>query len=225
MRIKVSRMKIAVTALAASLAVAGLAGCSSDSADAPAEAGATVSTMFGDVEVPANPERVVALGWSDAETALALGTQPVGVADWMAFGGKGVGPWIADEFTTDPKILGTMGLERRRRHRARTGPHSVDEKRQHAGDLRQAQRHRADGRTAAGSGHCVRDDGRAADRTRRQGTRQRIGRQGATRRPRRQVRGRDCRQSELRGQDRGGRRLQFRRLRRLRTRRRTRRLP
>ena len=143
MRIKVSRMKIAVTALAASLAVAGLAGCSSDSADAPAEAGATVSTMFGDVEVPANPERVVALGWSDAETALALGTQPVGVADWMAFGGKGVGPWIADEFTTDPKILGNDGLERRRRHRARTGPHSVDEKRQHAGDLRQAQRHRA----------------------------------------------------------------------------------
>lgn len=110
MRIKVSRMKIAVTALAASLAVAGLAGCSSDSADAPAEAGATVSTMFGDVEVPANPQRVVALGWSDAETALALGTQPVGVADWMAFGGKGVGPWIADEFTTDPKILGTMDL-------------------------------------------------------------------------------------------------------------------
>ena len=55
MRIKVSRIKIAVTALAASLAVAGLAGCSSDSADAPAEAGATVSTMFGDVEVPANP--------------------------------------------------------------------------------------------------------------------------------------------------------------------------
>ncbi|MER2224434.1 MAG: iron-siderophore ABC transporter substrate-binding protein, partial [Rhodococcus sp. (in: high G+C Gram-positive bacteria)] len=108
MRIKVSGMKIAVTALAASLAVAGLAGCSSDSADAPAEAGATVSTMFGDVEVPANPQRVVALGWSDAETALALGTQPVGVADWMAFGGKGVGPWIADEFTTDPKILGTM---------------------------------------------------------------------------------------------------------------------
>jgi iron complex transport system substrate-binding protein len=28
----------------------------------------------------------------------------------MAFGGKGVGPWIADEFTTDPKILGTMDL-------------------------------------------------------------------------------------------------------------------
>ena len=95
MRIKVSRMKIAVTALAASLAVAGLAGCSSDSADAPAEAGATVSTMFGDVEVPANPERVVALGWSDAETALALGTQPVGVADWMAFGGKGANQAVA----------------------------------------------------------------------------------------------------------------------------------
>jgi iron complex transport system substrate-binding protein len=35
----------------------------------------------------------VALGWSDAETALALGVQPVGASDWLAFGGEGVGPW------------------------------------------------------------------------------------------------------------------------------------
>src|SRR3546814_21059651 len=98
MRIKVSRMKIAVTALAASLAVAGLAGCSSDSADAPAEAGATVSTMLGDVEVPANPERVVALGWSDADTARSLGTPPARRAAWRAFGGKGDGTRLRAEF-------------------------------------------------------------------------------------------------------------------------------
>src|SRR3546814_12030025 len=98
MRIQVSRMTIAVTALAASLAVAGLAGCSSDSADAPAQEGATVTTMFGDVEVPAHPERVVSLGWSDAEPALALGPPQVGVAVWMECGGKGVGPLIPDGF-------------------------------------------------------------------------------------------------------------------------------
>ena len=38
----------------------------------------TVGTAFGDVTVEEEPVRVVALGWSDAETALALGVQPVG---------------------------------------------------------------------------------------------------------------------------------------------------
>ena len=47
----------------------------------------TVSTAFGDVTVEEEPTRVVALGWSDAETALALGVQPVGASDWLAFGG------------------------------------------------------------------------------------------------------------------------------------------
>ncbi|HET6392097.1 MAG TPA: iron-siderophore ABC transporter substrate-binding protein, partial [Blastococcus sp.] len=44
----------------------------------------TVSTAFGDVTVEEEPTRVVALGWSDAETALALGVQPVGASDWLA---------------------------------------------------------------------------------------------------------------------------------------------
>ena len=54
----------------------------------------TVSTAFGDVTVEEEPTRVVALGWSDAETALALGVQPVGASDWLAFGGDGVGAWV-----------------------------------------------------------------------------------------------------------------------------------
>ncbi|MGD9530302.1 iron-siderophore ABC transporter substrate-binding protein [Pseudonocardia sp.] len=66
--------------------------------------------MFGPVTTPANPQRVVALGWSDAEAALALGVQPVAVSDWMGFGGTGVGPWAADLFTTPPTILGTLEL-------------------------------------------------------------------------------------------------------------------
>src|SRR5687767_12081603 len=53
----------------------------------------TVGTAFGDVTVEEEPTRVVALGWSDAETALALGVQPVGASDWLGFGGEGVGPW------------------------------------------------------------------------------------------------------------------------------------
>src|SRR5918994_119938 len=56
----------------------------------------TVRTAFGDVTVEEEPTRVVALGWSDAETALALGVQPVGVSDWLGFGGEGVGPCAED---------------------------------------------------------------------------------------------------------------------------------
>lgn len=73
--------------------------------------GATVKTMFGDVTVPANPKRVVALGWSDAETALALGVRPVGASDWLAFGGEGGGPWAAGRYDEAPELLGTQELD------------------------------------------------------------------------------------------------------------------
>ncbi|WP_159945556.1 MULTISPECIES: iron-siderophore ABC transporter substrate-binding protein [unclassified Nocardiopsis] len=68
----------------------------------------TVETLFGDVEIEDRPVNVVALGWSDAETALALGVQPVGVADWQAYGGTGVGPWASDLFDEEPTEVGTM---------------------------------------------------------------------------------------------------------------------
>lgn len=70
--------------------------------------GTTVETKFGAVEVPADPKKVVALGWGDAETALALGVQPVGASDWVEFGGKGVGPWAEDLYDSDPEIIETM---------------------------------------------------------------------------------------------------------------------
>src|SRR3712207_754469 len=68
----------------------------------------TVETAFGDVEIPEEPQRVVALGWSDAETALALGVQPVGASDWLAFGGEGVGPWAEGLYDEAPEIIDTM---------------------------------------------------------------------------------------------------------------------
>jgi len=68
----------------------------------------TVETLFGDVEIEDRPENVVALGWSDAETALALGVQPVGVSDWQDYGGAGVGPWATDLFDSEPVEVGTM---------------------------------------------------------------------------------------------------------------------
>lgn len=67
----------------------------------------TVATKFGDVRIRQEPKRVVALGWSDAETALALGVQPVGASDWLDFGGNGVGPWAVGKYDSPPKLVGT----------------------------------------------------------------------------------------------------------------------
>ncbi|WP_255817696.1 iron-siderophore ABC transporter substrate-binding protein [Kineococcus sp. TRM81007] len=96
-----------------------LTACSSESGEGSASAtpdpadgasAATVETLFGTVELPEDPQRVVALGWGDAETCLALGTQVVGTSDWLAFGGDGVGPWADDLVTRTPEQLGTLEL-------------------------------------------------------------------------------------------------------------------
>jgi ABC-type Fe3+-hydroxamate transport system substrate-binding protein len=101
------------------LAVAGLllAGCGADAdeADSPPAGGSasgafpvTVPTAFGDVTVEKEPTRVVALGWSDAETALALGVQPVGASDWLAVGGDdGLGDWVGTTYDEAPEIIET----------------------------------------------------------------------------------------------------------------------
>jgi iron complex transport system substrate-binding protein len=68
----------------------------------------TVATAFGDVTIDEEPTRVVALGWSDAETALSLGVQPVGASDWLGFGGEGVGPWAEGLYDEAPEIIETL---------------------------------------------------------------------------------------------------------------------
>lgn len=105
------RLPLAVTAAAATML--GLAACApsndTSAAQQPEEVLATVDTMFGEIEIPEPDDelRVVALGWSDAEMALALGVEPVAVYDWQGFGAEnnGVGPWAADLFTEAPEII------------------------------------------------------------------------------------------------------------------------
>ncbi len=101
-------------------AVVALSACSTtgtedgDAPAAPASAAAqfpvTIPTLFGDVTVAKQPERVVALGWSDADTALSLGVQPVGASDWLAFGKDGQGEWNTGRYTTAPTLLGTLEI-------------------------------------------------------------------------------------------------------------------
>lgn len=86
----------------------------SDRSAESAESGAfpvTLTTTFGEVTVESQPTRVVALGWGDAETALALGVQPVGASDWLDHGGTGVGPWAQDRYTNPPTLVGTTSVD------------------------------------------------------------------------------------------------------------------
>lgn len=115
------RLRIIAATVVATLAAA-LSACSSTPqtsavssapADVPSSTTpdafpATVATKFGDVTVEDKPTRIVALGWGDAETALALGSQPVGASDWLGFGGEGVGPWAKGLYSTAPEIIGTL---------------------------------------------------------------------------------------------------------------------
>ncbi|MTD17281.1 ABC transporter substrate-binding protein [Nakamurella sp. YIM 132087] len=83
---------------------------SSTSASSAASGPVTVTDQFGTVTVPELPAdaKVVALGWSDAEMALALGVVPVAVYDWQGFGeaNKGVGPWATSLFgDVTPEII------------------------------------------------------------------------------------------------------------------------
>lgn len=111
--------RIAVAGLV--VAALALTGCSGGNGADTASSGdsgalATVDdTLYGPVEVPKPADgelTVVALGWSDAEVALALGVQPVGTADWLGFGAdnKGVGPWAVDKFgDTSPAVFEQPG--------------------------------------------------------------------------------------------------------------------
>jgi len=113
-----SRLALRGTALVAAALV--ITSCGSDSSEETTAEGSdstgssssafpvTVTTSFGDVEVPEEPVRVVALGWGDAETALALGVQPVGASDWLGFGGEGVGPWAEGMYDEAPEIIDTL---------------------------------------------------------------------------------------------------------------------
>lgn len=100
-------------AVAASLSVLALAGCSAAASDAPSEAPAgtaadggagqdafpvTIEHAFGETTITSEPQRVVTWGWASADAALALGVVPVAIP-FQGYGGDedGVLPWIAEE--------------------------------------------------------------------------------------------------------------------------------
>ncbi|MEU3664735.1 ABC transporter substrate-binding protein, partial [Streptomyces sp. NPDC032940] len=58
----------------------------------------TIRHDYGETVVRSRPRRVAAWGWGAAETAIALGTFPVGIAEEDSASGEGMLPWVADAY-------------------------------------------------------------------------------------------------------------------------------
>lgn len=63
----------------------------------------TVAHVHGTTAIGRRPERVVALGYTDADAVLALGVQPVGINSGYNFD-RGVGPWAQARLTGTPTV-------------------------------------------------------------------------------------------------------------------------
>ncbi|WP_102157976.1 iron-siderophore ABC transporter substrate-binding protein [Zhihengliuella halotolerans] len=100
----------AATVLAAS-ACSGAATGSSDSSEAATGAfPVTVDSIYGESVIPEQPERVVTVSWSNADTALALGVVPVGMpADAWGGGEDGTTAWVDDKLEELGAPLGSDG--------------------------------------------------------------------------------------------------------------------
>ncbi|MGP3978258.1 iron-siderophore ABC transporter substrate-binding protein [Streptomyces sp. 8N114] len=118
------RARRAAAAAFLALLLAATAACGSDdgshdrdgegSTSASAEKGAfpvTIKHKFGSTTVKSQPKRVVTVGLSDQDAALALGTVPVGTTEWLGEYKGAVGPWAKDKLGSaeTPTVLKDTG--------------------------------------------------------------------------------------------------------------------
>jgi len=106
---------LAQAALALALGVA-LAGCGGDddgggsSEPSAASSGSafpvTIAHKYGSTTIKAAPERVVTLGLTDQDAAIAVGVVPVGAVDFFGERPFGNWPWVKDKWTPAPTIVG-----------------------------------------------------------------------------------------------------------------------
>ncbi len=110
-----SRPRRAALALTAVL-VAALPACGESAADEPAAAApagdgawpVTIEHAFGETTIEEEPQRVVTVGFTEADLALALGVTPVGVRDHLGYDHANR-PWAVDLLPAEP--LPTVGDE------------------------------------------------------------------------------------------------------------------
>ena len=110
--------RTATLLIAATSAVAlALGGCAASTPDDSAAAsGATLENAFGTTKLPADPKKIVTLGWGSTEALLALDVIPVGI-EAQAYGGndEGVLPWVEEKLddldAETPTIIANDGEE------------------------------------------------------------------------------------------------------------------
>ncbi|MGQ0718122.1 MAG: ABC transporter substrate-binding protein [Pseudonocardiales bacterium] len=82
-----------------------LAACGQESEPAPPTTGdaaggsgfpVTIAHKYGSTTIPAEPQRVVTVGFTDPDFVLALGVKPVAITDWYGDYPLGVWPWAQD---------------------------------------------------------------------------------------------------------------------------------
>jgi iron complex transport system substrate-binding protein len=105
------RWRQAAAAVVAVVLAAGLltaCGSAQDGApDAPKAEAVTISHKFGETKVPANPSRVVTVGWTDQDFVLPFGVVPVSTREF--FENYNNYPWV--KTATDGKGVTTWGGE------------------------------------------------------------------------------------------------------------------
>jgi iron complex transport system substrate-binding protein len=101
----------ALLAAAVLLSACGGGGTSALVAEAPPAVGAgafpvTVQHSLGSTVIPAAPQRVVSLGYTDQDTILALGVVPVGIREFTGNRPSATWPWASDRLQgQQPQVL------------------------------------------------------------------------------------------------------------------------
>lgn len=95
---------------AGSLLVLGVAGCGGGNSSGEEAPGGTraIEHKFGTADIPESPERVVTVGYNEADFVLALGVVPVGVRDFIGPFQEETRPWAQEELGgAEPELVGT----------------------------------------------------------------------------------------------------------------------
>ncbi|SNT50990.1 ABC transporter substrate-binding protein [Rhodococcoides kyotonense] len=99
------RIRVAVTSTTIGLLALSMAACSSSAEQNDAgSSSVTIEHIYGSTTIEETPQRVVTLGVSDADAAIALGTVPVGNTGY-SFYETGLGPWTDDAVGDSPLTL------------------------------------------------------------------------------------------------------------------------
>ena len=101
-----SRLAVPLAVLALTAGLSACGGSSDDEAAAPSAAASSssssafpvsIANKFGTTEIPAEPQRVVTVGYNDEDFVLALGVTPVGVRDLIGDYDTPSRPWAQEQ--------------------------------------------------------------------------------------------------------------------------------